>query len=52
MPRALARGDVDEAVAFYLSEAGQTVALGFVEALREAFRRISRHPAAGSPRYA
>jgi toxin ParE1/3/4 len=51
LPRELARRDVEAAVDHYLREAGADVALGFVEALRAAYRMIADHPAAGSPRY-
>lgn len=44
--------DIEEALAHHLAEAGQRVVLGFVAALGRAFARLSRHPAAGSPRYA
>ena len=52
IPREQANRDVDEAVTFYLSEAGEAVAMGFVDALEKAYGHIGRHPAAGSPRYA
>lgn len=52
VPRELANRDVDEAVDPYLREAGERVALGFVEALERAYRHIGRHPASGSTRYA
>lgn len=52
IPREQASRDVDEAVAYYLSEAGETVALGFIDALEQAYGHIGRHPATGSPRYA
>jgi toxin ParE1/3/4 len=52
VPRELANGDVDDASAYYLSEANVEVALGFVDALEKAYRHISRHPASGSSRYA
>lgn len=52
VPRALARADVDEAIAWYLQEGGEAVALGFVDALEQAFTHIGRQPATGSPRYA
>ena len=50
--REQARRDVDEAVEHYLAEARAAVALAFIEALEEAFRRMGEHPASGSPRYA
>lgn len=52
LPRELARQDVEATVDHYHREAGPDVALGFVEALRGAYRMIADHPAAGSPRYA
>jgi toxin ParE1/3/4 len=52
VPREQANRDVDEAVAYYLIEAGKVIALGFIDALEKAYAHIGRHPAAGSPRYA
>lgn len=52
VPREQANRDVDDAVAFYLTEATETVALGFIDALEQAYTHIGRHPASGSPRYA
>lgn len=52
IPREQANRDVDEAVAYYLSEAGEAVAMGFVDALEQAYGHIGRHPATGSQRYA
>lgn len=52
IPREQANRDVDEAVAYYLGEAGEAVALGFINALEKAYGHIGRHPAMGSPRYA
>jgi toxin ParE1/3/4 len=52
VPRELANRDVDEAVDHYLREAGERVALGFVEALERAYRHIGRHPASGERRAA
>jgi toxin ParE1/3/4 len=37
VPRERANRDVDEAVAYYLSEAGEVVALGFIDALEKAY---------------
>jgi toxin ParE1/3/4 len=51
-PRALARRDVDETLAYYLDEIGSESALGFLAALERAYRHIGRHPQSGSPRYA
>jgi toxin ParE1/3/4 len=52
IPRELANRDVDEAVAYYSGAGGTQAALKFIDALEDAYSRISRHPAAGSPRYA
>jgi toxin ParE1/3/4 len=51
IPRGLASRDVDEALDHYLVEAGEQVALGFVDALEQAYTHVGRHPATGSPRY-
>ena len=50
--RERARRDIDEAVEHYLAEAGEVVALDFIDALEDTRRRISEQPASGSPRYA
>jgi len=50
--RALAKGDVDDAVRHYLQEGAADAALGFIDALEQALGRIGRHPGIGSPRYA
>jgi len=50
--RTRAEQDVDGALAYYLSEGAKQAALGFIDALEHAYARISRHPGAGSPRYA
>ncbi len=50
--RERAQHDVDAAVEHYLAEARPAVALAFIDALEGAFRRMSEHPASGSPRYA
>jgi toxin ParE1/3/4 len=52
VPRAQALADVDEALTWYLAEGAETAAVGFVDALEQAFDRIARHPGTGSPRYA
>ena len=49
--RAGADRDVQLAIDYYLSEATEQVALGFVDALERAYRDIGRHPASGSTRY-
>lgn len=52
VPREQANRDVDEAIAYYLNEASEATALGFIDALEQAYAHIGRHPATGSPRYA
>jgi toxin ParE1/3/4 len=52
VPRELANRDVEQAISYYLSEASDQVALGFVNALERAYQHIGRHPASGSSRYA
>lgn len=52
IPRKLANRDVDETLNYYLSDGGDQAALGFIEALEQAYAHVSRHPATGSPRYA
>ncbi|MEQ1802623.1 MAG: type II toxin-antitoxin system RelE/ParE family toxin [Gammaproteobacteria bacterium] len=52
VPRQRALRDIEEAVAWYLREGASPAALGFIDAVEEALHRISRNPAAGSPRYA
>lgn len=50
--REQASRDVNDAVVYYLSETTEAVALGFIDALEQAYTHIGRHPATGSPRYA
>ena len=52
VPREQANRDVEDVVAYYLSEATESVALGFIDELEQAYAHIGRHPATGSPRYA
>ncbi len=52
IPRERANRDVDEAVAYYLSESAESAAFGLIDALEQAYAHISYHPATGSPRYA
>jgi toxin ParE1/3/4 len=49
--RAVAQQDVEAAIDHYFSEAGEAVALRFVDALESAFQAIGRQPGTGSPRY-
>ncbi|MDQ0025033.1 toxin ParE1/3/4 [Variovorax paradoxus] len=44
--------DVDEALAYYLSEDAETAALDFIDALEKAYGHISRYPGTGSASYA
>ena len=50
--RTAARRDIDEAVAYYLTEAGEGPALRFIDAMEKTVSRIGHHPTSGSPRYA
>jgi toxin ParE1/3/4 len=52
VPRELANRDIDDAIAYYLGEGAEQAALGFIDALEQAYAHIARHPATGSPRYA
>jgi toxin ParE1/3/4 len=52
VPRALARRDIEDAIAYHLAEGSEQAAMGFVDAIEQAFAHIGRHPATGSPRYA
>ena len=52
IPRKQADVDIQEAFDHYLTEVGSEIALSFADALETAIAHISRHPAAGSPRYA
>jgi toxin ParE1/3/4 len=52
VPRERANRDVDEAIDFYLSEDAEDAALGFIDALEQAYGHISRHSSTGCSRYA
>ena len=52
IPRELANRDVDDVIAYYIAQKADSAALGFIDALKQAYVHISRHPATGSPRYA
>ncbi|MEK0417948.1 MAG: hypothetical protein RI949_1954 [Pseudomonadota bacterium] len=52
VPRSLACRDVDDAIGYYLNEATAEAAIGFIDALEQAYARISRHAGTGSSRYA
>ncbi|MBZ9865886.1 type II toxin-antitoxin system RelE/ParE family toxin [Mesorhizobium sp. CA15] len=51
IPRSLALRDIEDAVDYYVREAGSHVALGYVEDLQNAYKLIASHPASGSLRY-
>ncbi|MCB1907669.1 MAG: type II toxin-antitoxin system RelE/ParE family toxin [Rhodocyclaceae bacterium] len=51
VPRKQARVDVDEAIAYYLEAGPASVALGFIDALEQAYSHIAHHPGTGSPRH-
>nr|WP_153476163.1 type II toxin-antitoxin system RelE/ParE family toxin [Sinorhizobium meliloti] len=48
----MARSDVEAAIDYYAREAGNEVALGFIDALQAAYASIASHPEGGSLRYA
>lgn len=52
IPRAVASRDVAEAIEHYSNEAGDRVALRFIDAVEQAYEHIGRQPVSGSPRYA
>ncbi|MCO6056595.1 type II toxin-antitoxin system RelE/ParE family toxin [Pseudomonas sp. MOB-449] len=52
IPRAQANQDIDDAISYYLSEATEQAALGFIDALERTYKHISRNPESGSSRYA
>ncbi len=52
IPRDLANRDVDAAIRHYLRENAEQAAIGFIDALEQAYAHIGRNPATGSPRYA
>lgn len=52
VPRALANRDIDEAINYSRDEHANSAALGFIDALEQAYAHISQHPGTGSPRYA
>jgi toxin ParE1/3/4 len=52
VPREQAERDVDEAIDYYLNENAPEAALGFIDALQQAYRHIGAHPDTGSSRYA
>ena len=49
--RAKAQQDIDEAMAYYLGEGGEALALRLIDALEQATSHIAMHPGTGSPHY-
>ena len=49
--RVQAELDINAAIDYYLSEDAADAAIGFIDALEQAYRYISLHAATGSPRY-
>jgi toxin ParE1/3/4 len=49
--RAAADRDVDEALDYYMAEAGERVAASFARAVETAYRVIGDRPRTGSPRH-
>ncbi|MCL2344319.1 MAG: type II toxin-antitoxin system RelE/ParE family toxin [Desulfobulbus sp.] len=52
IPKGLATQDVEEAISDYLSVEAEQTALGFIDALEQAYTHIGRRSATGSSRYA
>ena len=52
IPNKRAELDIDAAFEYYLTEAGASVAIDFVNGLEKAIQHISNNPLIGSPRYA
>ncbi|MEO1018895.1 MAG: type II toxin-antitoxin system RelE/ParE family toxin [Pseudomonadota bacterium] len=52
VPRLVAGRDIEDAVDYYATTAGDAVALRFVGNVEEAFRQIGGNPSIGSLRYA
>lgn len=52
IPRDRAVRDVEEIVDYYLMEGSEQVAIGFIDALEQAYAHIGENPATGSSRYA
>ena len=49
VPRDKARDDIEEAIEYYLREAGDQAAVGFIDAVENAFQAIAAYPSAGTP---
>ena len=48
----MADRDVAEAIKHYLDQDAEAAAIGFIDALEQAYAHIGKHAATGSPRYA
>lgn len=48
----LAEQDIDEGVAYYVTQGGRTLAQRWTEALKMGLRHVARHSGSGSQRYA
>ena len=51
VPRERANRDIEEAIAWYLKENAPLAAVGFINAVEQAYRHVSRFPASGPMRY-
>jgi toxin ParE1/3/4 len=52
IPRERAVRDAEQIVDYYLAEGSDQAAMGFIDALEQAYAHIAEHPATGSSRYA
>ena len=52
IPRERAVRDIDDIIDYFLSEADERAAIGFVSALEKGFAHIARNPATGFGHYA
>lgn len=52
VPREQANRDVAQALDWYLGQGAEQAALGFIDALEQAWAHIGRYPGTGSPRHA
>jgi len=43
VPRGQARTDIEAAIDYYVGQAGEDIALGFIDALESAYRMIADH---------
>lgn len=52
IPRPEAQRDIDEAVDYYLREAGVEAAMGLIDSIQKTYLHLRRYPQIGSTRYA